>query len=84
LANVKTAISLPNSLLAAVEAIAREKRLSRSRLMALALAEYVERCRSQQTLDQLNAVHTDSADYGDQQVIHRYRQVHRQLVDGQW
>ena len=55
---MKTAISLPDELFASVDALARKLRLSRSRLIAEALAEYVAKHRTARVTERLNAVYS--------------------------
>jgi len=54
---MKTAISLPDALFAAVDALARKRGIPRSRLVAEALAEYVARHRHSRVTEQLDAVY---------------------------
>jgi metal-responsive CopG/Arc/MetJ family transcriptional regulator len=58
MATVKTAISLEDSLFKEVEALAKKMKVSRSRLFALALEEFLRRHQNQQLLEQLNAAMT--------------------------
>lgn len=54
---MKTAISLPDDLFDDAEALARKLDVSRSRLIALALAEYVARHRAGRVTERLDAVY---------------------------
>lgn len=60
---MKTAISLPNELFRAGDALAKRMKVSRSELYARALAEYVAKHRADQLTQRLNAVYAteDSA-----------------------
>lgn len=55
---MKTAISLPDDLFAAVDALARKLGVARSRLVAEALAEYVAKHRHARVTEQLDAVYS--------------------------
>ena len=55
---MKTAISLPDDLFAAVDALARKLGVPRSRLVAEALAEYVAKHRRSRVTEQLDAVYS--------------------------
>jgi metal-responsive CopG/Arc/MetJ family transcriptional regulator len=55
---MKTAISLPDDLFASADALARKLGVSRSRLVAEALAEYVAKHRSTRVTERLNAVYS--------------------------
>lgn len=60
---MKTAISLPDDLIQAADALARKLGLSRSRLIATAVAEFVARHRTGRVTERLDAVYSteDSA-----------------------
>lgn len=54
---MKTAISLPDHLFRAGDALAKRLRVSRSELYARALGEYLAKHRADQVTQRLNAVH---------------------------
>ncbi len=54
---MKTAISLPDDLFAAADALAQRLGLSRSRLVATALAEYVAKHEDRKVTERLDAVY---------------------------
>jgi metal-responsive CopG/Arc/MetJ family transcriptional regulator len=54
---MKTAISLPDDLFKAVDALARRLGMARSRLVAEALAEYVAKHKGSRVTEQLDAVY---------------------------
>lgn len=58
---MKTAISLPDELFEAADALARKLGLTRSRLVAEALAEYVAKHRTSRVTQRLDAVYTTEA-----------------------
>lgn len=55
---MKTAISLPDALFRAGDALARRMKLSRSELYARALSEFLAKHRSDQLTQRLNAVYS--------------------------
>jgi metal-responsive CopG/Arc/MetJ family transcriptional regulator len=55
---MKTAISLPDVLFASAEALAQRLGLSRSRLFATAVAEFVARHQTRQVTERLDAVYS--------------------------
>ncbi|MGH9888234.1 MAG: ribbon-helix-helix protein, CopG family [bacterium] len=55
---MKTAISLPDELFASADALARRLGMSRSGLIAAALAEFVAKHRGAKVSDRLNALYT--------------------------
>ena len=54
---MKTAISLPDDLFASADALARRLGMSRSGLIAAALAEFVAKHRASKVSERLNAVY---------------------------
>ncbi len=84
MANVKTAISLPESLFKRADALARQMNISRSHLFALALEEFIRRYEDQQLLESINAACDDVPDLSEQALQQRVRRQHRQIVEGEW
>jgi predicted transcriptional regulator len=58
---MKTAISLPDELFEAADALARKLGLTRSRLIAEALAEFVAKHRTSRVTERLDAVYATEA-----------------------
>ena len=54
---MKVALSIPDELFESAETLSRRLGVSRSRLYATALADYVARHRGRKTTDRLNAVY---------------------------
>lgn len=54
---MKTAISIPDSLFSSADALAKKLGMSRSRLYATALAEYVAKQRNARVTERLDAVY---------------------------
>ena len=85
MANVKTAISLQQSLFDRVDALARELTISRSRLFTMAVEEFIQRHENQKLLEALNAAYDDSPDSEEQVLLHEMRSKQRQIVhEDQW
>lgn len=57
--SVKTAISLDHSLFEEADRTAREMRVPRSRIISLALEEFLRKRRAQQITDRLNRVYAN-------------------------
>jgi metal-responsive CopG/Arc/MetJ family transcriptional regulator len=55
---MKTAVSVPDELFRQAEAAAKKMRMSRSKLYATALAEYLDRKRSKTITERLNEVYS--------------------------
>ena len=56
---MKVALSIPDDLFESAEILGKRLGLSRSRLYATALADYVAKHRGRKTTDRLNAVYAD-------------------------
>ena len=83
-ATVKTAISLDGDLLREAQGMARRLGVSRSRLFATAMEEYLERRRNRELLRAINAAH-EGTDVGAEARLRRVRQArHRKAVQGEW
>ncbi len=72
---MKTAISLPDDLFAAVDALARKLGLSRSRVVAEALAEYVAKHRTSRVTERLDALYANEAATVDEPVRNAQQRV---------
>jgi metal-responsive CopG/Arc/MetJ family transcriptional regulator len=84
MANIKTAISLQKSLFEQVDTLAREMKVSRSRLFVLALEDYVRRYQNLQLLEQINQAYQGPPDTTEQKRLRKSRRSHRRVVEGEW
>jgi metal-responsive CopG/Arc/MetJ family transcriptional regulator len=84
MAKVKIAISLQESLFEQVQALARELNVSRSRLLMLALEDFIHRYQNQKLLEQINNVYDDPPDPNEEGRLHQMRHQQRQIVEGKW
>lgn len=84
MAHVKTAISLEKELFERVEALADEMQVSRSHLVALALAEFLRRRENKRLQEQINAAYDDVPDPTEQALLEGMRPAQRQVVEGPW
>jgi hypothetical protein len=81
---VKTAISMDAALDEQTDALAGQMKVSRSRLIGLALGEFIRRHRNGSTLERLNAVYADSGAGEAPQAARLRRASHRRQVEGTW
>ncbi len=82
---VKTAISLNDSLFAKVEDLTRELDISRSRLFAIAVQEFIERHETRRMFAALNEVYEDGPDEEDKAIQRGIQEYHRKLMkDERW
>ena len=80
----KTAISLDSELFERADSVANELNIPRSRLIAMALDEFVERHRSRQILAAIDAAHADGASQDEVDLERARRRRHRAQVEGSW
>jgi metal-responsive CopG/Arc/MetJ family transcriptional regulator len=82
---VKTAISLQQTLLAKIDAAARELSLSRSRFLALAAEELVHKLENRQLLARIDAAYGDEPDEEERQIQSKMWELQRrQLRKEEW
>ena len=81
MASIKTAISLQQPLFEQVETMAHELKISRSRLFALAIEEFIRQHQNQHMLEQINAAYDDAPDPSEQALRQGMRQRHQQLLE---
>ena len=80
MANVKTAISIKETLFKEAETTAREMSISRNRLFTLALEEFLQRHRNRKLLERLNEAHEDDPALEEGTLLRAMRQKHRKVV----
>ena len=83
-ATVKTAISIDKNLLAQAEIAAQEMSISRSRLFALALEQYLRRHQGQQMLQRINAAYDDGLNQDEHLLLEKMRKSARRQLEGSW
>ena len=81
MATVKTAISLQEYLFEQAEAIAAEMRISRSRLIAMALEEFIRRHQNRILLEKINAAYGNISD--TERSIGSLSGHHRSVIEGE-
>lgn len=81
---VKTAVSLDRKLLEQAQALAETLRLSRSRVMALALEEFIRRNENRRMLEQLNAVYGEPEDEAERASREGMKELQGALADREW
>ncbi len=84
MANVKTDISLSRSLLEEVETVAREMKISRSRLFVMAVKDFIDRHRTRRLVEQINQAYQDGPDEEEQALLRHMRRVQRELMEDEW
>jgi len=84
MAAVKTAISIDRQLLKRVDGVSRELDLSRSRVIALAAADFVEKFENARLLRAMNDACGAAEPEAEATHRRRMKKKHRTLVEGEW
>lgn len=82
MSNIKTAISLQEELCEQTEQVARELHISRSRLVALALKEFLQRYENQRLIEQINAAQANLGDDSEEDSWREGVRKHQQRMFG--
>jgi len=82
-AKVKTAISLEKPVLEEVNSLAKKLNISRSRLFALAVQEFIQRYKNKELLKSINKAYKDVPETEDR-LVSRMRHHHFKIVKDQW
>jgi metal-responsive CopG/Arc/MetJ family transcriptional regulator len=81
MAIVKTAISLDASLFEEAECAAREMQMSRSRLYALALRDYLRRRENRRIIEELNEVYAEEPTEEDKAYLRGMRKLYAKTLE---
>lgn len=81
---IKTAISIDEPLFLRVESLADEMQLSRSRLFALAMEEYIKRWEYEKIQAAIDEAYRDGPDENELAVRRAMRRKHKSGAEGQW
>jgi hypothetical protein len=81
---MKTAISIDDGLLHEADETARLLGLSRSRLFALAVGDFLQRQRQEQMLRRLNEVYADGAGPAEESLLRGIKAKVRRTVKERW
>jgi metal-responsive CopG/Arc/MetJ family transcriptional regulator len=81
---MKTAISIEDRLLHEADAAAKQMGLSRSRLFALAIGDFLKRQQHEKMLHQLNAVYASGMDAGEKRLVNAMKVKFRRTIKDRW
>lgn len=84
MSNIKTAISLQKSLFEQVDLMAREMKVSRSRLFVMALEDYIRRYQNQVLLEKINQAYQDAPDKTEKARLRGMKKQQRKVLEGEW
>jgi predicted transcriptional regulator len=78
------AISVDGGLFRQAQSLARRMKVSRSRLFATAMEEFIERRRNLDLLQAINAACQTGEEPSEEELRRSLLRQHRRLVQGQW
>ena len=81
---MKTAISIDEGLLHKADETARRMGVSRSRLFALAVGDFLERQRREKMLHDLNEVYGESREPAEERLLKGIKRKVRRVVKQRW
>jgi len=82
---VKTAISIQKNLFQKAEEIAKELKISRSRLFVLAVEDFIRRYQNKLLLEEINQVYSEGPDEKEQDELRRMqRKSVKSIKDIEW
>jgi hypothetical protein len=79
---VKTAISIQKNLFQQAEEIAKEMKISRSRLFVLAVEDFIRRYENKMLLEQINRAYADGPDPEEPDYLRRMQRKSIQSLEG--
>jgi metal-responsive CopG/Arc/MetJ family transcriptional regulator len=83
--NIKTAISIQQSIFEQAETIAQEMKVSRSRLFVLALENFIRDYQDRKLFETINQTCAEiPEDPLEQSRLRQIRRQHRRMVEGEW
>jgi metal-responsive CopG/Arc/MetJ family transcriptional regulator len=82
--SVKTAVSLPESVFKQVEALAEELRVSRSRLLLMAIEQFTERRRNKELFEALSRAYTEPPTSEERRLLRAAKRYHRLRDKEEW
>jgi len=84
MSNVKTAISIEKPLFERAEKVAQKKKISRSRLFALAVEDYLQREQNRELLAKINDAYSDGLDPDESELLVKIRSTQRRVAKDEW
>lgn len=79
---VKTAIFIEQPVFEEMDGIAKDLKVSRSRLFSLAAQEFIQRRKKVEILDRINAAYEDQPE--SEPIISKMHFIHRRIIKDQW
>lgn len=81
---MRTSILVRKTTLEEADALARQMKISRSRLFSMALEEYIQRQQNRELLEKFNAAYTGEPDPEEQMLLEKYLKTQCELIKDKW
>jgi len=81
---IKTAISLEKPLFEKIEALAKEMRVSRSRIFVLAAQDFLDRHKNRKLFEEINNAYDDMPTAEENKLLAEMRDRHTEVVKEKW
>lgn len=81
---MKATIILNQSLIEQIDALAREKKMTRNRVIIAALQDYIRREQTRQLRDQLNQVYAEPLDPDEEEVMRQMKRYRQRVLKDKW
>ena len=75
---------MQKSLFEQVDLMAREMKVSRSRLFVMALEDYIRRYQNQALLEKINQAYRDAPDKTEKMRLRGMKKQQRKVLEGEW
>lgn len=82
MASIKTAISIEKPVFEQMDLLAKDLKISRSRVFALAAEEFIQRHKNIELLEVLNKACSDLSE--PETIVQKMRSKHHKIVKNQW
>ena len=82
--NIKTAVSINESLFKRAEDLAYKLEVTRSKLVSIALEDYIRQYENKQLLKQINKTYDNKTSSDEQAYQIRMKKYHKRFAEGEW
>jgi len=82
--NIKTAVSINESLFKRAEDLAYKLEITRSKLVSTALEDYIRQYENKQLLKQINKTYDNKTSSDEQAYQMRMKKYHERFAEGEW
>ncbi|MBU4313502.1 MAG: hypothetical protein KJ821_01725 [Actinobacteria bacterium] len=84
MSNIKTAVSIKESLFKKAETLAKKLEISRSKLFAVALENFIRQQENRELLKKINEVHSQVFSPDEESYRKQIRDYHRRSLEDEW